>query len=281
MKIVATLLVRNESELVADCFEHHLSQGVDAFIVTDHCSVDGLTEVLHAYRDIIIDQWYEPDLGYKQDQWVTRMARRAAEFSPDWIVHLDADERWHGLSLLKEVPDSFAWIRTGPWRNHLPLSSLSVPAFRRETMPYFEVPGRTGKHVPRFVEFGTGQGGKIIHRPMADVEVGIGNHWMNFPHLPFYYCDGITVHHYPVRSLEQLRRKVINGAAALDSQGWSPGIAGHWRVWRDIDREGRLDSVFQSFILQDSEVRERLADGTLNLAAPLPQRRIAAVTSHR
>ena len=48
MKIVATLLVRNESELVADCFEHHLSQGVDAFIVTDHCSVDGLAEVLHA-----------------------------------------------------------------------------------------------------------------------------------------------------------------------------------------------------------------------------------------
>ncbi len=281
MKIIATLLVRNEAELVADCFEHHLSQGVNAFMVTDHSSVDGLQDVLRCYRDVILDQWFETDPGYKQDQWVTRMARRAADFCPDWIVHLDADERWHGLSLLSDVPKSFEWVRTGPWRNHLPLSSVSSPVFRPETMPYFEIPGHTGKHVPRFVEFGSGSGGKILHRPMHDVQVGIGNHWMNFPYLPHFHCDGITVHHYPIRSLEQLRRKVINGAAALDAQRWAPEIAGHWRVWRDLDQQGRLETVFQSFVLREAEICERLADGTLHLASSARHRRIAIDSSYR
>ncbi|MFO0999185.1 MAG: glycosyltransferase family 2 protein [Planctomycetaceae bacterium] len=281
MKIVATLLVRDEAELVADCLDHHLSQGVDAFLVTDHCSVDGLADVLDAYRDVIVDRWHETDPGYKQDQWVTRMARRAADFAPDWIVHLDADERWHGLSLLKWVPNSFAWVRTGPWRNHLPLCSLSDTMFRPEAMPYFEIPGRTGKHVPRFVKFGSGPGGKIVHRPIADVQVCIGNHWMNFPQLPCYDCDGITVHHYPIRSLGQFRRKVVNGAASLDAQRWSPEIAAHWRAWRDLEEDGQLDVVFQSFVLRDAEVRERLADGTIHLAASLTHRRIAGDDLYR
>lgn len=86
MKILAPLLVRNEAELVADCFEHHLRHGVDGFLVTDHSSVDGLSDVLHEYRDVILDLQFESDSRYLQDQWVSRMARRAADFHPDWIL---------------------------------------------------------------------------------------------------------------------------------------------------------------------------------------------------
>lgn len=264
MKILATLLVRNEAELVADCLEHHLRQGVDGFLVTDHSSVDGLADVLHEYRDVILDQQYESDCRFLQDQWVTRMARRAVDFQPDWILHLDADERWQGLDLLRHIPSTYAWVRTGVWRNHLPLTESMAGPFNPRTMPYYELPGRTGPHAARFVNFGSGWGGKILHRPMKDAQVGIGNHWLHYPLAPRTDCDGITVHHYPIRSLEQLRRKVVNGAAALDAHAWSPEIATHWRTWRDLDQHGRLREVFQTFLLTESEIRERLADGTLH-----------------
>lgn len=265
MKILATLLVRNEAELVADCLEHHLRQGVDAFLVTDHLSVDGLSDVLHEYREVIVDLQYESDGRYRQDQWVTRMARRAVDFHPDWILHLDADERWYGLDVLRHIPSTAAWVRTGVWRNHLPLAESMAGQFNPRTMPYFELPGRTGSHAARFAGFGSGSGGKILHRPLPDAQVGIGNHWLHYPPAPQIDCDGITVHHYPIRSLEQLRRKVLNGAAALDANAWMPEIGSHWRKWRDLDQQGRLREVFQTFMLTESEIRSRLADGTLHL----------------
>jgi len=265
MKIIATLLVRNEAELVADCFEHHLRQGVDAFIVTDHSSADGLADILHDYRDVIVDFQYESDCRYLQDQWVTRMARRAVDFRPDWILHLDADERWHGLDLLRHIPPCCAWVRTGAWRNHLPLTDSLATPFNPQAMPYYEIPGKTGSHAARYVNFGSGKGGKILHRPMSDAQVGIGNHWLHFPAVPLMDSDGITVHHYPIRSLEQFRRKVLTGAAAVDANGWSSGVAAHWRAWRDLDQQGRLNEVFQTFVLAESEIRHRIGDGTLHL----------------
>jgi hypothetical protein len=51
--------------------------------------------------------------------------------------------------------------------------------------------------------------------------------------------------------------------AALDAGDWAPGVGGHWRRWRDLDDNGQLPDVFRSFLLTDSEIQLRLADGTL------------------
>lgn len=267
MKIVATLLVRNEAQLVADCLEHHLRQGVAGFLITDHASEDGLADVLREYQDVILEVQHETDARYLQDQWVTRMARRAVDFHPDWILHLDADERWCGLDALRHVPSSCGWIRTGAWRNHLPLTHSLPSPFHTQMLPYYEIPGRTGPHAPRFIEFGTGVGGKILHRPMPDAVVGMGNHWLHHPTLPLLNCDAITVHHYPIRTLEQFRRKVVNGAAALDAGALSPDLGTHWRAWRNLNQQGRLKQVYDTFLLTDSEIRNRLVDGTLHFKA--------------
>jgi hypothetical protein len=46
MKLVMTLLVRNEADIIEANLDYHLAQGVDFVIVTDHGSSDETVELL-------------------------------------------------------------------------------------------------------------------------------------------------------------------------------------------------------------------------------------------
>ena len=55
MKLVQTLVVRDEADIVDDQIAYHLNAGVDFVIATDHASPDGTTEILERYaRDGIL-----------------------------------------------------------------------------------------------------------------------------------------------------------------------------------------------------------------------------------
>lgn len=96
MRLILTLLVRDEVDVVAAMIEHHLAAGVDHIIATDNGSVDGTMDVLSAYRAAgVVDVIWEPANTYAQAEWVTRMAQRAVEaHGADWVINADADEFW-------------------------------------------------------------------------------------------------------------------------------------------------------------------------------------------
>ena len=50
MKLVMTLLVRDEADIISSNIDFHLDQGVDFIIAMDNLSVDGTTEILRAYE---------------------------------------------------------------------------------------------------------------------------------------------------------------------------------------------------------------------------------------
>ena len=50
MKLVLTLLVRDEADIVESCIRYHLERGVDLVLATDHRSVDGTTDILRGYE---------------------------------------------------------------------------------------------------------------------------------------------------------------------------------------------------------------------------------------
>ena len=79
MKLVMTLLVRDEADIVDEQIAFHLDAGVDFVVATDNRSQDGTTEILERYAsegDLHLIR--EPGEDLRQSEWVTRMARLAA-----------------------------------------------------------------------------------------------------------------------------------------------------------------------------------------------------------
>jgi hypothetical protein len=96
MKLVMTLFVRNEEDILETNLRFHLERGVDLVIATDNLSEDGTPEILaeHARAGHLHHLRHTED-DYAQPEAMTRMARTAAEeLGADWVIHNDADEFW-------------------------------------------------------------------------------------------------------------------------------------------------------------------------------------------
>jgi hypothetical protein len=100
VKLVMTLLVRNEADIVQANLDYHLAQGVDHVIVTDHGSTDETPRLLRDYeRNGVATVIREEGDEHHQSVRVTRMARLAlTAHCADWVFHNDADEFWWPLS---------------------------------------------------------------------------------------------------------------------------------------------------------------------------------------
>src|SRR5205814_6122469 len=96
MKLVMTLKVRDEEDVLEANLRYHLAQGIDFFIVTDNGSVDRTSEILATYQRAGLMHLLDddsPDYFAMHGEWVSQMARLAAsDFGADWVIHTDADE---------------------------------------------------------------------------------------------------------------------------------------------------------------------------------------------
>lgn len=224
IKIVATLLVKNEEDIIGLNIEHHIQQGVGQFIITDNASRDQTRHIVEKYPEVveIID---EPGDTHNQSAWVTRMARLACKLNPDWIIHLDADELWCNLAKLRQVKSKVAACE-GMYL-HPPID---------ETFDW----GKQ-KYYLNFDQCDIPKECKIAHQPDPNIIITHGNHGVEGAHPE---TETIPHHHYPVRSYTQWARKAL-GHLALKKRNIS---CSRWENWYNLLQDGKLEEEYRRLI---------------------------------
>jgi hypothetical protein len=260
MKLVMTLLVRDEADIVDELIAFHLHAGVDFVIATDNRSEDGTTEILERHaREGHLHLIHEVGDDLRQSEWVTRMARLAAtEFAADWVLNADADEFWwpQGSDLkevLAVVPSRYGVVRAA-WRNFVPRSDDGRSFAERMTARLC---------TPAFHHHPLSTHSKSAHRAVTDVRVGRGNHEaFGEGLLPLRGWYPFEILHFPVRSLEHCVRKYVTQFVALEKNA-EKGIPNHMAEAYRAYRAGRLEAFYEPLVVDDDALERGLADGTL------------------
>lgn len=258
MKLVMTLVVRDEADIIAQHLDLHLAAGVDFVIATDHRSEDGTTEILESYARAGVLQLIRKEEEFtREHEWQTQMARLGAtEYGADWVINSGADEFWYprGRSLkdvLGAVPSEYGIVR-GLVRNFLPLHDDTGWFAERMTV-------RLAGHAPindpatpfRPVV-------KVAHRAHPNVSVSGGHmaYGLPWPLLTAWYP--LEVLHVPLRSREQCARKYRKTWT-----GWGENLRGDLARARQASEDGLPNPVWDRVALDDSELERGLAEGWL------------------
>jgi Glycosyl transferase family 2 len=221
VRLIGTMMVRDEIDIVAAMVEHHLAQGVDLLIVTDNASVDGTTELLEQYAVTgRLELHHDPVHQKQQKRVVTAMARRArTAHRADWVLNLDADEFQIPLDRSLTVRDCL-----GQTPLHLNAFTVDVVNLVGPAATSGGGIGRLAWRDLRSDEELQGIGvhaqptPNAVHRGESDVTVEQGNHFVslrsNGQPDPAIATE---VLHLPWRSWAQLERKVLNAGLGYEA----------------------------------------------------------------
>lgn len=263
MKLVMTLLVRDEIDIVRSNIEFHLDQGVDFIVATDNLSKDGTTDVLREYeRAGVLEYIFAPEDDYRQSAWVTHMARHAFNHhGADWIINNDADEFW--LSDRGSLKERLSALAPG---------DTTVIAQRYNFLPRFEEMELSAEQRPPFYRSMIYRSNKpvlpkVAHRANGRVVVRQGNHDVGAMVKQPASDHGIDIMHFPLRSYAQFANKIIKGGAAYER---NPAFVGKkagmtWRrPYKSYLRKGNLHTEYAAQALHAEQIAPGLADGSLS-----------------
>jgi hypothetical protein len=271
MKLVMTLLVRDEADILESQLSFHLNAGVDFVIVTDHESADETPAILERFEREGAIRVIRESGDYRRRDWITRMARLAAsEHAADWVINSDADEFWwpRGGSLkavLEAIPRRYGIVRT--FVRHFPPLAADGEAGPLERMLYRLSPqAPINDPTSHWRPFR-----KVVHRADPQVVVVEGSHSLLGTSLrPLRGWYPIEVLHFPVRSAAQLERKGLLRASAVAKYYGGvrtlagPGTAYHALAYKAAE-ENRIDELFASLAIAPDELEHGLASGVLQL----------------
>lgn len=278
MKLVMTLLVRDEIDIIRENLDFHLQQGVDHIVAIDNGSRDGTRDVLADYSRThpltVID---EPEQDYNQTKWMSDAAIFAREtLGATWVLNNDADEFW--LSPTGNLKDQIAettadclvcrrhnmlfassaavenshWAQNAIFHIHdpydVPLSDM--PLMAPLPCPYFY------RRLPP----------KVLCKTEGLQKITQGNHSAIFEHKAQNLPSDIEIYHYPVRSESQLRSKVENGGASYAAnKTFPPNVGWHWRRWYQMLSENGLQTVLEDALPSEAQLTQDVAQGRVTI----------------
>jgi len=257
MRIVMTLMVRDEIDIIERQLDFHLAAGVDFFIVTDHESADGTSEILERYaRRGLLHRIPVVSPAKRQAEWVTEMARMAAgDFEADWVINSDADEFWWPWGgdlkdVLLRVPERYGIVQTFV-RAFLPRPGKGDFA-ERMTARFAPSAPINSPFSPFRVNV------RLLHRAVPDIVVGRGNATVQTSLVALPGWSPVEALHFPVRSFRQFEHKFLTHYEASGARRRGE----HVRAFAAA-QVGRLEDLYDEICIDDERLDRGLADGSL------------------
>lgn len=268
MRLVMTILVKNEDDIIEDNIRFHAAQGIDAFYIMDNGSTDSTLDIIKRLS-LEFEVIYEVQRQiYNQGPWMTSLARKAKKLlGADFIISNDADEFWVNNigDCLKSCIKANDSIITVPRYNF-----IATQECFNDGKPYYDFLDKVVSPVLYSKEQQLNKPGlsmsllknspKIIVSPKGLVKIKGGNHQGR--HLRFWHdrsTNDIEVHHYPIRSYQQFEGKIINRMNLLNEDP-SVRMGVHYKRWVKLLEQGELENEFirMSYSLEKMRVMREL-----------------------
>ncbi len=249
-KLIMTLLVKNEEELLEKNLIFHKAMGVDGFIITDNNSTDSTPQIIREYIDKgwILESIEEHATNYQQKAWVDRMIRLAKDkYHADWIINADADEFWHSPTgdLRSEMQSRGANTLLCKVVNFCPDEELPFWRWSEVVTPVSDIEKYDLSRHSIYSKSMT----KVAHSAIGYIRISMGNHKVTM--LPSRKQKSeITVFHYNIRSKAQFLEKMINGGQQFVNNK-KKRVARHWRYYYELHKAGKLEREYDRVIGKD------------------------------
>lgn len=255
-RLIMTLLVKNEEQLLEANLRFHKAQGVDGFIITDNNSTDRTLDIIEQYRrkGWVLELIHEPGTDYAQKRWVDRMICLAKhKYHADWVINADADEFWYSPHGIKnEMAATHANVLAVTVRNVLPEDDKPWTAWEKTVRA---VPNRADYGLSLYSVFAK-MYKKVCHRTRGYLQISMGNHKVAM--LPkIEQRSDIIIYHYHVREREHFLQKMINGGKQLE-QNPKVKAGRHWRYYYELYKNNQLEEEYDHVI--GKHAIERLID---------------------
>ncbi len=252
-KLLMTLVVKNEEDIIEQNIRFHCAMGCDGFIVSSHNSTDRTDEILERLKQegLVLEVIKRTSPNHQHGIWVGEMVQIAKKkYHADWVINADADEFYYSNSL--DLKRSILQSEGG---NALWVDSIFIfPEDRKDwlnsayfvTRPFqkFEADALGITNNPLYEEFIGSQGcTKVIHKTRGFVRISDGNHDVFMSHRKKIHSADIRLYHYHIRSYLGWEQKVARWA---DSVFLLPENQGeHMKHMVNLYKSGKLREEFE------------------------------------
>lgn len=270
-RLVMTILVKDEADIIEANIRTHASLGVDAFAIMDNNSIDGTREILaklqKEFEILIIDEVGD----YNQAKWMKSLAKVAKEqLKADWVINNDADEFWipkNELSLKENLAFKGS-VLTIQRYNMLLLDKkkfFQSQYYVKNPIFYSKENQLNSKKISITL---TKIAPKTIINPNGLIYLRGGNHKaLHIANIRDYLRSGydkikrfknIEVFHYPIRSYAQFEKNIKNRKRLLESRK-KISMGPHYRRWVELYNIGELENEFnRTIIFKEDDIKTLL-----------------------
>jgi len=258
------MLIKDEGDIIYPHLRWHYRLGLRKFVVLNNGSTDDtvvrVREFQADFGDAVVYLIDDPVAGHYQSRKITAAARFArAMFGVDWVIPLDGDELLsvHGRSLgdaltaIAAAGYDYAVVHCCDYcMTAADQSGQGDPLKRLRYRQTVFTP--TPKVLVRFRD------GFRIEDGMHGVQAADDRRLWGISGLQ----QGLVIRHFPFRSREQIRRKIVNGGRALEAAtDLDAAIGNTWRISYEAyleQGEAFIDSYCQWYYQSDAADPQRL-----------------------